>query len=71
MYRQFASTLDYSFFSKMSAARQKLQALGTQDEQRSQKLTSQELGEFNSGTAHGSSSTPQASFHLKKKKKKK
>jgi len=68
---QIASTLDYSFLSRMSVVRQKLQALGTQDDQRSHKLTSQEPGEFSSGTAHRSSKHPQASFQLKKKKKKK
>jgi len=59
---QIASTLDYSFLSRMSAARQKLQALGTQDDQRSKKLTSQEPGEFSSSTAHGSSNTHKRVF---------
>ncbi len=48
--------------SRMSAARQKLQALGTQDDQSSQKLTSQEPSEFNFGTAHISSSTHKRVF---------
>ncbi len=47
----------------MSAARQKLQALGTQDEQRSQKLTSQEPGEFN-----GSSSTHKRVFSWRRRR---
>jgi len=40
---QIASTLDYSFLSRISAAHQKLQALGTQDDQRSRSLPHKSL----------------------------